>query len=148
MRRSTIIASAILLLAVGVAAGATTATRFSDVSDDYYAADAIEWAADAGIIVGKGDGTFDPTGKLNRAQMVTILYRYHQTFGEGSWVHTHTIPEHTHTGAGGSSSCQLDLGPVFLRLGVLGGGPHTEWAEGHSHRIDLDDLLRNVTVEC
>lgn len=149
MRRPLAIAVAVLLVAVGAAAGAATATRFSDVSEDHWAAEAIEWAAEAGIVVGKGDGTFDPTGELNRAQMVAILYRYHQTFGEVPY-HTHTIPDHTHPGGSGSYSCRLDLGPAYTR--VLG-GPETERAEPgfsgwHRHRIDLDDLLSNVTVEC
>ena len=75
------IVAALVLLSVGAAAGAAT-SRFSDVDDDYWATEAIEWAADNQIVSGKNDGTFDPTGTVTRAQLAAILYRYWQRFGE------------------------------------------------------------------
>lgn len=153
MKRMAAAMGAVLLVAVGVAVGATTATRFSDVSEDHYAAEAIEWAAAAGIVVGKGDGTFDPTGKLNRAQLVTILYRYHQVFGDAVPAHSHTsVPAHTHTGTDGSHSHSCTLQENFHSR-IFGGVETDQSSPGssydrHRHRIDLDDLLRAVTVEC
>ncbi|MXW95382.1 MAG: S-layer homology domain-containing protein, partial [Acidimicrobiaceae bacterium] len=34
--------------------------RFPDVPDGHYAYEAIEWAAEAGVTLGYGDGTFKP----------------------------------------------------------------------------------------
>lgn len=161
MRRSATIAVAVVAaLVVGVAAGATTATRFSDVSEDHYAAEAIEWAADAGIVFGKGDGTFDPTGALNRAQMVTILYRYHQKYGSLVANHSHSyVPEHSHgpSGSGGSTSHDCELtGPAWtFGTSYLRTGAGERWGfDNHVHSIRvqgslLDDGLTSVlAVEC
>lgn len=57
---------------------AVTGSRaFSDshlVSD--YAADAMAWAVEAGIINGTADGTLDPTGHATRAQVAAMIQRY------------------------------------------------------------------------
>ena len=60
------------IAAVACLAGALTATaiaqgqRFPDVPPDHYAYEAIEWAAEAGVTVGYGDGTFQPDEPLPR----------------------------------------------------------------------------------
>lgn len=38
--------------------------------------DAVAWAAEAGIVNGRTDGTFDPNGAITRQEMATMLYRY------------------------------------------------------------------------
>ena len=48
---------------------------FSDVKPDQYYSNAVEWAADWGIVNGVGNGKFDPNGKITREQLATILYR-------------------------------------------------------------------------
>ena len=54
-----------------------TAAGFPDVPADAWYAEALEWAVKAGIIAGCEDGTFRPDAPLTRAQLVSILYRYH-----------------------------------------------------------------------
>jgi hypothetical protein len=49
---------------------------FSDVPENNPHKDNIDWAAENGIILGRGDGTFNPDGALTRAAMATILKRY------------------------------------------------------------------------
>lgn len=56
---------------------AATAAGFPDVPADAWYAEALEWAVTAGIIAGCEDGTFRPDAPLTRAQLVSILYRYH-----------------------------------------------------------------------
>ena len=52
------------------------AGSFTDVpAKEYYSA-AVEWAAHMGIVTGKGNGRFDPNGKVTRQEMATFLYRY------------------------------------------------------------------------
>ena len=48
---------------------------FSDVAADAYYADAVRWAAEAGITLGTGDGLFSPDAACSRAQMVAFLWR-------------------------------------------------------------------------
>lgn len=59
-------------------AGKPTAdgTSFADVEQDAYYADAVAWAAESGIVMGYGDGTFGPNDSITREQMATMLYRY------------------------------------------------------------------------
>ena len=45
-----------------------------------YAVQAMNWAVGRGIISGMSDGTLNPGGLSNRAQLAVILYRFHQFF--------------------------------------------------------------------
>lgn len=49
---------------------------FTDVAADAWYADAVAWAADAGIVTGVSDTTFAPDQMMTREQIATILYRY------------------------------------------------------------------------
>lgn len=50
-------------------------TLLPDVDANVYYAKAILWAQTMGITKGTANGTFDPNGTVNRAQMVTFLWR-------------------------------------------------------------------------
>ena len=52
------------------------ASAFTDVAADAWYADAVAWAADAGIVTGVSDTTFAPDVTMTREQIATILYRY------------------------------------------------------------------------
>ena len=52
------------------------ANPFTDVKDDAYFAKAVAWAAEQGIVLGRGDGTFAPGEDVTRQDMVVMLYRY------------------------------------------------------------------------
>lgn len=54
-----------------------TVCDFLDVPADAWYAEPLEWAVSAGLIAGFDDGTFRPDAPLTRAQLVSILYRYH-----------------------------------------------------------------------
>lgn len=51
-------------------------TKFTDVDANAYYAKAVDWAVANGITSGKTDTTFDPNGKVTRAEAVTFMYRY------------------------------------------------------------------------
>ena len=59
------------------------AGSFSDVSEGSYYAKAVAWAVDAGITTGTGEGRFSPDAACTRGEIVTLLYRYLQSKGEG-----------------------------------------------------------------
>ena len=50
-------------------------SRFTDVAADSYYADAVIWAAEAGIAAGTGNGRFAPDMPLSREQLAAMLYR-------------------------------------------------------------------------
>jgi len=54
---------------------AAYAGGFSDVPDDYWAADSIQACVDASIVQGYEDGTYQPGAVVNRATMVVFMIR-------------------------------------------------------------------------
>ena len=52
------------------------AAPFSDVEPESYCAAAAAWAAEEGIVLGYGDGTFRPDVPITRQQLAAILFRY------------------------------------------------------------------------
>lgn len=54
---------------------------FTDVALDAWYADAVDWAARAGIITGNENGTFAPDERITRAQLAVMLYRYANYIG-------------------------------------------------------------------
>ena len=52
-------------------------SKFTDVAESSYYAQAVLWAVENGITLGTGDGsTFSPDATCTRGQMVAFLYRY------------------------------------------------------------------------
>lgn len=49
---------------------------FSDVSMDRYFGKAVLWASQNQLVLGRGNGIFDPDGTISRQDMVTVFYRY------------------------------------------------------------------------
>lgn len=55
---------------------AAPVSGFSDVESGKWYAEAINWAAANGIVVGYSDGRFGPDDSITREQLAVILYRY------------------------------------------------------------------------
>ncbi|RHO54930.1 S-layer homology domain-containing protein [Ruminococcaceae bacterium AM07-15] len=60
---------------------AVSGSTYTDVAADQWYNDAVNWAAQKGIVTGYGDGTFGPMDNITREQMAAILYRYAQYKG-------------------------------------------------------------------
>lgn len=60
---------------------AVSGSAYTDVVADQWYNDAVNWAAQKGIVTGYGDGTFGPMDNITREQMAAILYRYAQYKG-------------------------------------------------------------------
>lgn len=56
-------------------------STFQDVADDQYYADAVDWAAEKGVVTGYDANTFGPMDPITREQLATILYRYASLMG-------------------------------------------------------------------
>ena len=50
--------------------------RFSDVPSGKWYSEAVEWAAEKGLVKGYGKGLFGPLDNVTREQFATILWRY------------------------------------------------------------------------
>ena len=57
-----------------------TSAGFTDVADGVWYADAVNWAASAGVVQGS-NGSFYPTAALTREQAVVMLYNYAASLG-------------------------------------------------------------------
>ena len=51
------------------------ARPFKDVPEDHIHAEGIAWGAEQGIVVGVGDGRFEPDRPVTRGELMTILHR-------------------------------------------------------------------------
>ena len=49
------------------------ALTFSDVSEDHYYYDAVDFLVSTGVVVGNPDGSFEPDDVLNRAEALTMV---------------------------------------------------------------------------
>ena len=58
--------------------GSTTKTVFTDIPDDAYYKQAVQWAVEQGITVGVEADRFGPNEVCTRCQVVTFLWRYHK----------------------------------------------------------------------
>lgn len=56
---------------------------FTDVPEDAWYHDSVAWAYENGIVAGTSETTFSPEKPCTRAQIVTMLKRYHDKFGGG-----------------------------------------------------------------
>ena len=65
----------ILMLFIITTAVYGTGNKFTDVGD-YWATDAIKWAAELGVVEGFPDGTFKPTQDVKEGEFAAILARY------------------------------------------------------------------------
>ena len=54
----------------------SNASRFPDVPIGSFCYDSVSWASSLGVTQGYGDGTFHPTDKCSRANIITFLSRY------------------------------------------------------------------------
>ena len=69
----------------------TYLSRFSDVKGDEFFAQALAWAAKAGVVTGYEDGTFGPADDVTVEQYVTMLARYAEVKGDYEAVDTDAV---------------------------------------------------------
>ena len=77
--KQAIVAVALVALIVGAlaATAAAQSQRFSDVPPTHEAYEAVEWAADVGLTVGREDGTFGPNEALPRWRALIFMGRFY-----------------------------------------------------------------------
>ena len=60
---------------------AAASAGFPDVAADAWYADAVNWAAESGVVTGYDTGAFGPEDAVTREQLAVMLYRYAQYKG-------------------------------------------------------------------
>ncbi len=68
--------------------------HYEDVAPNYYAFDAIQEVAAAGIITGRVAGKFNPTSPLTRAEMAAIIDRMYKLTGTAVMNFSDVAPNH------------------------------------------------------
>lgn len=59
------------------ATGSGNLSRYTDqMNVSGWAIDACSWATDCGLLQGRDDGSFDPSGKATRGEVSTMLKRF------------------------------------------------------------------------
>jgi hypothetical protein len=66
---------------VALAGFGSGTSDFADVASAAWYFAAVQWASDAGVIQGMGDGTFAPAASITREQIAVMLYRYANSAG-------------------------------------------------------------------
>ena len=94
------------LTGISVDSGGLGSAGFTDVPAGHRADREIGWAVASGITQGRGGGLFDPDGLVNRAQIVTFLFRLADLTGIAM-------------GGGGLGSADA---PMFVKSGLGGVG--------------------------
>ena len=56
--------------------------HFSDIASDASYATSVAWAAQQGIVIGNGDGTFKPEASITREELAVLFYQYAQKTGK------------------------------------------------------------------
>lgn len=62
-----------------------TSSSFNDVKPGLWYSEYVEWAADNGIILGFGNGNFEPDTIINHEQMYVIIKRYADYINKGNY---------------------------------------------------------------
>ena len=69
------VASAVCEALDGAAPEPAPGPGFTDVAEDAWYHDVVQWATSVGAMTGYGDGTFGPADPLSRAHLATVLWR-------------------------------------------------------------------------
>ncbi len=131
--------AAVLYNLEGGSAG--SAAGFSDVDAESWYADAVNWAAENGIVNGFEDGTFRPDDNLTREQMAAFLYNYAEYKGSDL---TASDDLAAFTDAGEVGTWAMDVVKWAVGSDLLHGTSDTTLApKGTATRAEVATVLMN-----
>ena len=120
------------------AAGGNNA--FADVQNEAYYVEAVQWAAQNGIVMGIGGAQFSPDAEVTREQMATFLYRYEQYSGK---IPPETAASQTFTDGGMISEYALNAVNTLVAQGIINGKPGNLFdPQGQATRAEVAALLQ------
>lgn len=74
--------ASIMYRVAGSPEGVTYKGTFTDVKAGKWYTVAIEWAAQNGLVAGRGDGTYDPNGNVTRQELAVFMYKLAEYLGK------------------------------------------------------------------
>jgi hypothetical protein len=150
MRTSLRLAAALSTAAAFGSAGtlALVGPSFSDVPASHWAADAITWAAQSGLMTGPSDrpGTFDPAGSVNRAQLAVVLSREHAAVDARLRLLEQRLAEMEHEHGAVSSSSRSTSSAISTSVSsAASSSTSSTWAATNSTWRDIDQAVIKLT---
>ena len=116
-------------------------SAFTDVPENAWYADAVNWAAENGIASGYGNGLFGPEDNVTREQVATILYGYARAKGYGI---TDTASLAAFTDASSISAYAVDAMSWAVGAGLISGmGDGIVAPQGNATRAQFAAMLLN-----
>ena len=118
---------------------ATAANPFLDVADGQWYAEAVKWAAAAGVISGFGDGRFGPEDEITREQMAAILANY-ETSSDS--IPPAVAEDRYFIDAAEISGWAKGAVDMLTRQGIIGGKPGNRFdPKGNATRAEFAAVL-------
>ena len=123
----------------------TTDAGFADVVDGAYYEDAVNWAAEEGIVNGYSDTAFGPNDAITREQMAAILMNYAEYKGQDVSARADLSG---YTDADTVSGWASDAVQWANAEGLINGMSDTELApKGHATRAQVAAILQRFLAE-
>ena len=94
-----------------------TAAKFSDVKDDAWYKDAVNWAVTAGITQGTGKKTFSPDAEVSREQAAVMLANYLTYTG----LHVGELPQSEYSDGGEIHEWAEEAVAIVTKKGLMNG---------------------------
>lgn len=114
-------------------------SSFSDVAEGRYDTEAIIWAAQEGLLLGYGNGTFGPDDLITREQLATLLCRYAAYKG---WDTTSAADLSGYSDSGSISSFAYDAMAWAVDQGLIQGtGTSTLSPASSATRAEVATIL-------
>ena len=123
----------------------TTDAGFADVVDGAYYEDAVNWAAEEGIVNGYSDTAFGPNDAITREQMAAILMNYAEYKGQDVSARADLS---AYSDAESVSAWAEDAMSWANAEGLINGMSDTELApKGHATRAQVAAILQRFLAE-
>ena len=117
---------------------------FNDVAAGQYYTEAVAWAADKGIVLGYGDGTFLPDQNVTREDFSAILYRYEQ-YAEK--IPPNTVEERMFADENDISDYAKEPVKALVMQGIVNGKPNNLFdPKGFATRAEFAAMLHRYLV--
>lgn len=123
----------------------TNTNQFTDVESNQWYTEAVQWAAEQGIISGYGNGQFGTTDNVTREQLAVILYNYTKHIdGDVSVISDMTI----FTDANSISNWAEDAISWAVGVGLMSGkGNNILDPTGTATRAEVAQMLMNYCTK-
>ena len=120
-------------------------SSFADVTENQWYYVSVTMLAEAGIIVGRDEDTFDPNATITREEMVTILYRvYKLGYGEDAETPDQSVLE-AFTDSAAISDYAVDAFAWAIEWGAIEGmGDNTLAPKGRTTRAQAATVLTRL----